>query len=263
LRHRSEISSNRPLIIGHRGASAVAPENTLAAFARAFADGADGIELDVRLASDGVPVVIHDATLRRTGLVNGSVEQMTSAQLANLDVGSWFNHANPILAREKYTNERVPTLVQVFELCSKRDGLLYVELKTDLAATDELVQSVADLIRQPGFITRSVVVSFDHAALAAMKSFDSSIRTGALFAPRRGVRGWRAQTILSAAADSAADEILLHRLLARRRLVEQFLERDFPVVVWTVDDREWLARAHELGIHALITNDPAQLSGEQ
>ncbi|MDQ3754751.1 MAG: glycerophosphodiester phosphodiesterase, partial [Acidobacteriota bacterium] len=62
-----------PLIIGHRGASAVAPENTLGAFARALDDGADGIEFDVRLARDGVPIVIHDATLKRTALQDGAV----------------------------------------------------------------------------------------------------------------------------------------------------------------------------------------------
>jgi glycerophosphoryl diester phosphodiesterase len=67
-----------PLIIGHRGASALAPENTLAAFARAFDDGADGIELDVRLARDGVPVVIHDPSLSHTGRLKARVARLTS-----------------------------------------------------------------------------------------------------------------------------------------------------------------------------------------
>ena len=109
-----------PLIIGHRGASALAPENTLAAFARALDDGADGIELDVRLAKDGVPVVIHDATLRRTGLTSGEVAQMTSEQLANVNVGSWFNRAHPTLAREEYEQQRVPTLADVFQFSPRQ-----------------------------------------------------------------------------------------------------------------------------------------------
>jgi glycerophosphoryl diester phosphodiesterase len=75
----SVVAAERmPLIIGHRGASALAPENTLAAFERAMRDGADGIEFDVRLARDAVPVVIHDAGLRRTGLREGEVESLTS-----------------------------------------------------------------------------------------------------------------------------------------------------------------------------------------
>ena len=69
--------SELPLIIGHRGASAIAPENTLAAFKRAIQDGADGIEFDVRLSQDGVPVVIHDATLARTGLTDGVVAELS------------------------------------------------------------------------------------------------------------------------------------------------------------------------------------------
>ena len=80
-----------PLILGHRGASAVAPENTLAAFSRAIKDGADGFEFDVRLSRDQVPVVIHDATLKRTGSIDISVCNLTSQELGEVDVGSWFD----------------------------------------------------------------------------------------------------------------------------------------------------------------------------
>ncbi len=81
----------KPLIIAHRGASAIAPENTLAAFRRAIDDGAEGIEFDVRLTKDGVPVVLHDAQLNRVGRCEGRVIDFTSKQLQKLDVGSWFN----------------------------------------------------------------------------------------------------------------------------------------------------------------------------
>src|SRR5467141_1624776 len=110
------ISKTPPLIIGHRGASALAPENTLASFKRALEDGAAGVELDVRLASDGVPVVIHDATLRRTGLREGLVAKMTSGELGQTAVGSWFNRAHPELAQVQYSRQFVPTLEQVFDL---------------------------------------------------------------------------------------------------------------------------------------------------
>src|SRR3954452_12059164 len=78
-----------PLIIGHRGAAAVAPENTLVSFERALRDGADGIEFDVRLARDGVPVIIHDATLRRTGLRKGLVKNFPSTELSAMNAGRW------------------------------------------------------------------------------------------------------------------------------------------------------------------------------
>jgi glycerophosphoryl diester phosphodiesterase len=255
------ISETRPLILGHRGASAVAPENTLAAFARAFDDGADGIELDVRLSRDGVPVVIHDATLQRTGLVEGDVEQLTAAQLAKIDVGSWFNRAYPARARGEYAEQRLPRLSQVLERCRPRPGVIYIELKSQRGtATDNLVRSVAEAITEFEFQRRTVVVSFDYDAIATTKALAATIRTGALFAPAHPSRSaWRREKILRAAGDCGADEILLHRALVRRNLVEQARDRNFPVVVWTVDDSKWIERAQTLGVHALITNDPAKM----
>jgi glycerophosphoryl diester phosphodiesterase len=252
--------SHAPLIIGHRGASAVAPENTLAAFARAFADDAGGIEFDVRLARDGVPVVIHDATLRRTGLKSGAVAKMTSAQLSEIDVGSWFNRIHPHLAHDHYSIQRVPTLEEVFTLCRDKPGAIYIEMKTEAAAsTEDLAQTLGELIKLFEFENRAVVVSFNLEAIATIKALDASIRTGALFAPARGGKGWRAEEIIKAAHDSGAHEILLHRLLARPKLIAKAIDANLPIVVWTVDDSKWVSRAETFGIHALITNNPANL----
>ncbi|HEY5402272.1 MAG TPA: glycerophosphodiester phosphodiesterase family protein, partial [Pyrinomonadaceae bacterium] len=82
-----------PLIIGHRGASAVTPENTLGAFRKAIEVGADGIEFDVRLTRDGMPVVIHDDNLRRTGGRPDLIRSVSLADLTQVDVGSWFTRA--------------------------------------------------------------------------------------------------------------------------------------------------------------------------
>lgn len=231
------------------------------AFARELDDGANGIELDVRLAKDGVPVVIHDATLRRTGLTSGEVANMTSRQLANVNVGSWFNRTHPPLAREEYEQQRVPTLSDVFQFLRDRLAIIYVELKTDGAASSsDLVRPVADAIVQFGFQERVVVVSFELPAVTAIKSLNSSIRTGALFAPQRRPNvSWRAESILNAATDCGADELLPHRLLARPKLIEKARARHLPVVVWTVDEQAWIARATNLGIQALMTNDPARM----
>src|SRR2546423_8519224 len=105
----------QPLIIGHRGAAAVAPENTIAAFNRAVRDSADGIEFDVRLARDGVPVIIHDATLRRTALRPGAVSDFTASELQRIDVGSWFNKKHPKAAQKEYEQETIPSLAQLLE----------------------------------------------------------------------------------------------------------------------------------------------------
>lgn len=214
----------------------------------------------MRLAKDGVPVVIHDATLRRTGLAWGEVAKLTSGQLANENVGSWFNRAHPALAREAFERQRVPTLAQVFDLLRERPGTIYVEMKTEADSSSDLVQALPDAIIASGFQDRVVVVSFDLPAVAKIKTLNSSIRTGALFTPRnRPDVSWRADSMLSAARDCGADELLPHRLLARPKLAEKAHARRLPVVVWTVDDPDWLARARTLGIQALITNNPARM----
>lgn len=251
-----------PLIIGHRGASALTPENTLAAFRRALDDGADGVELDVRLARDGVPVVIHDESLRRTALREGLVAEKTSSELGKVDAGSWFNRARPALARPEYSQEFIPTLEQVLSFFQNQPAkpVVYIEMKTDQAGDTsvDLSRSVVQLVLNHNLNNRVVVVSFNLRAVAQIKTIDPTIRTGALFEPRRNtVKTILKHPMITAALDCGADEILLHRLIAHRRIVEFSLENHLLPVVWTVDDPSWARRAASLGIGAVITNNPA------
>ena len=252
-----------PLIIGHRGASALAPENTLAAFARAFDDGADGIELDVRLARDGVPVIIHDASLLHTGRRKARVARMTSESLGQIDVGTSFNRRHRQLARVQYLKQAVPTLDHVFKLMansSRQRTVSYVELKTvrDKKSNSSLVTAVVEAIHRHNFQNRVIVISFNLAAVAAIKAMDSSIRTGALFGPRqRATKSVR--KMISDALECRAEELLLHHLIAKPRILSQALKANLTSVVWTVDDAVWVTRARENGIHALMTNNPAKL----
>src|SRR5688572_26281908 len=98
------------IIIAHRGASGVAPENTLAAFRRAIEDGAEGIEFDVRLAKDGVAVVHHDASLKRTAGEKLKLADLNSGELAEKNVGQWFERSSPRWWHPDYANETIPTL---------------------------------------------------------------------------------------------------------------------------------------------------------
>ena len=116
-----------PLIIGHRGASAVAPENTMAAFREAIAVGAHGIEFDVRLTRDGIPVVIHDSTLGRTGGMNQRVSDLSWDELRKIDVGSWFKGGS-------FAGETVPSLEELFDLFQTNNLSLYLEMKCDSPA---------------------------------------------------------------------------------------------------------------------------------
>ena len=255
--------SRLPLIIGHRGASALAPENTLAAFRRAIADGADGIEFDVRLARDGVAVVIHDATLARTGSLTRRVANLTADELQAIDVGSWFRSsiaAKSSSLDQNFAGETVPLLQEVFKLFEKNKGRLYLEMKAVAGAGAELAAEVVRLIRQSRVCTHVVVESFDLSLIERVKTIDSSIRTAALFEPKLSKPTTILPRNLAELAQAAgADEIALHHSLARRRIVEQALRLNQRIVVWTVDNPAWVTKAQALQIHALITNNPARL----
>jgi glycerophosphoryl diester phosphodiesterase len=248
-----------PLIIGHRGASAVAPENTLAAFERALADGADGIEFDVQLARDRVAVVIHDPTLRRTALREGRIAALTSSELSSVDVGTWFNLRHPDLAQPAYARERISTLARVFQLMKERVAMLYVEMKCSASESSALAAEVARLVRDYSLVDRVVVESFRLEAIAEIKRLAPEIRTAALFEPKLSRPLPSARKIIAQAVHFKADELALHRTLALRRTVAAARERGLPTVVWTVDVPAWVKRGRDFGIHAIITNRPAQM----
>ncbi len=248
-----------PFILGHRGASSLAPENTLAAFRRAIDDGADGIEFDVRLSRDNVAVVIHDASLKRTGLINRPVIELTAAELQQVDVGTWFGQRG--LPNDQYAGETLPTFANVLELFQSSSGLLYPEMKCEPNEAKTLAATVVEAISQTDFVNRIVVEGFDLPAIAEVKRLDKSIRTAALFEPKvsRPLSTLRRRQTVTAALDHGADEIALHHSLASARLVEHARSQGLEVVVWTVDDPVWVERARAWEIKALIANNPGPL----
>ncbi|MGB8508095.1 MAG: glycerophosphodiester phosphodiesterase family protein [Pyrinomonadaceae bacterium] len=248
------------LVIGHRGASADAPENTHAAFALALDCSADGIEFDVRLARDGVPVVIHDATLKRTGLRDVRVDAFTSDELARVDVGTWFNRRFPAAALDAYAREGVPTLETTLELVGLRARVIYIELKCEHAKEHaSLAAAVVRIVRERGLTGSVVVKSFTHAAIAEVKRLAPDIRTAALFERKFTRPVITARRIITQAVACGADEISLHYTLLNRAVVSAASERGMKTMVWTVDAPSWLARARKYELRAVITNRPAAL----
>lgn len=248
-----------PLILGHRGASALAPENTLAAFARALSDGADGIEFDVRLSRDGVPMVIHDATLKRTGGIDRPVSELSASELQEIDVGSWFSAGRQ--ATETFAGERLPSLAQVFQLFAANSGVLYIEMKCDVREGAALAAAVARLCRESRMVDRLVVESFDLAAIAEVKRIDSGIRTAALFEPKlsRPISTVRRLKMIDTALGVGANEIAFHHTLAGSRVIEKARQQGLEIVVWTVDEPVWISRARSWAVKALIANNPATM----
>lgn len=254
----------KPLVIAHRGASALAPENTLAAFQKAIGDGADGIEFDVRVAKDGVPLVFHDANLERIAGRKNLVSSFTAEELQTFDVGSWFNRKNPKRANEKFAAETVPTFAQLLDFLKDYKGLLYVELKGEAEEIPALTEAVCDLVRQSEMLPQIIIKSFKLAGIAIAKRILPNVRTAALFEPKISDYIFaRHSLLIDKAAESGADELSLHYSLATKKLVREAGERGFTTIIWTVDRKIWVKRALNLEIKAVITNNPASLLAER
>lgn len=252
--------SPKPLIIGHRGASAIAPENTLAAFHRAVDSGADGIEFDVRLTRDEVPVVIHDDNLKRTGSRPDKVAELSYAEIRQVDVGSWFNQTHPS-NNSDFSGERIPSLEEVLKLFESNHAILYLEMKSDPLQREQLAQICCDHLNCSPVKNRVVVECFDLLGIAVVNAIDPSIRTAALFEPRlittplfTSGRG-----LVEQALTVGAEEIALHHRLASKSVVATAKSAGLKVVVWTVDSTDWIQRATSMGVSALITNDPGMM----
>jgi glycerophosphoryl diester phosphodiesterase len=246
-----------PLIIGHRGASAHAPENTMAAFRLAMEVGADGIEFDVRLSRDGIPVIIHDDNLRRTGLDARRVADLNVSELKQIDVGKWFDPVS-------FANEPIPTLEEVLDFFDTRKELLYLEMKSTGAEREKLANACCALLNQSQLKNRVIVECFDLPSIQLLKQMDSSIKTAALFelricrpASRDGHR------LVEDALAVSADEIALHHRLADPKTIALAKQKGLRVAVWTVDDSSWIQRANSDGVDTLITNQPERLVRER
>lgn len=240
----SFLTAERTLNIAHRGASAVAPENTLAAFEKAAELGADGIELDVRLCADGVPVVIHDARVDGTTDGSGRVEEMTLMELKQLDAGRWFEAA--------FAGQRIPTLAET--LAAVGDHLLLnVELKGEGLVDRGLAQAVVDLIEQHRLAERVLVSSFKPLPLRRVQKIAPQILTGMLYS----------STALPAFARlvSARPYAAMHphaKALGERHM-KWLRQHGYRIHVWTVDDLEEMQRFIEWGVDGIMTNVPALL----
>ena len=233
----------RPLIIAHRGASQVAPENTLTAFQTALALGADGVELDVRLSADGVPVVIHDATVDATTDGSGPVSGLTLGELKDLDAGCRFDRA--------FSGEQIPTLAEVLDTWPA-EAVLNIELKGFQVSERGLEIAVVELLRKYRWEKHAVVSSFNPLALHRVRELSARVPIALLYAHRSLLRlrlsGLLVQGTLAA--------LHPHYAVVDPRHVTQAHARGARVNVWTVDDPIEMRRLVHLNVDGIITNVP-------
>ena len=242
------LTEGRTLNIAHRGASAVAPQNTLAAFRRAAELGADGVELDVHLSADLVPVVIHDSTVDRTTDGTGRVADLPLAALKELDAGSWFDPT--------FAGERIPTLEEVFEEIGK-SLLINVELKPEPGRGRGLEAAVVRLVARHGLTDRVLLSSFDPFALRRTRRLSPHIPVGFLYetAPLSRL----ARLLAWAMPDLQPQAIHPHWRLIRPSTVRRAHARGRRVIAWTVDEPEEMRRLIAMEVDGIITNHPDRL----
>ncbi|HSL93653.1 MAG TPA: glycerophosphodiester phosphodiesterase [Bacillota bacterium] len=232
-----------PRIIAHRGASLIRPENTVAAFDAALAIGADGLELDLQMTSDGQLVVLHDETLDRTTNGSGYLRSHSLSEIRALDAGSWFS--------EEYSGEKIPLLQEVLELARGKGGLINIELKNGIVRYPCMEEKLISLLEE--YPQQEIIVSsFNHHSLRLIKQLKPDLPCGALYIagflePWEYARRWGFDGLHPIHLNIIPD------------LVTGCHAAGVKLYPWTVDDSDALRQISASGVDGIITNAPDRL----
>jgi glycerophosphoryl diester phosphodiesterase len=237
-----------PPVIAHRGARVRAPENTMAAFKAAREDGARWIETDVKLTSDGVPILMHDDTLDRTTDGHGSVADMSWAEIKNLDAGAWFSPA--------FKGTRVATLVELLIFARDTNMRLNLELKPCPGRTQAtvMVALIEAAKLWPDTAPPPLISSFDIDALSIAAQLHPEWPRGLLLDEWR--EDWRelASLVQATTINLNADLLTPARIAALR-------EANKPILAYTVNDAARAKALLQSGVQAVFSDNPAALIG--
>jgi glycerophosphoryl diester phosphodiesterase len=230
-----------PPVIGHRGAAARAPENTLAGLRCAQALGCPWVEFDIRLTADGAPVLCHDSRLDRTTDRTGKVAGHRLATIRECDAGSWFDPA--------FAGERVPTLQEALALAVELGIGVNIEIKAEPGREYATAAAVADTIRRFGAMPPFYVSSFLPAAVAALRDLAPEAPRGILF--RAVPNDWVQIAVRLGAVAIGAD----HRRLRRRRIAE-IRAAGYPVAAYTVNEPARARLLFAAGVTSVFSDMP-------
>ncbi len=231
-----------PQIIAHRGASYLAPENTLSAFRKAMEVGADGVEMDVQQTGDKKLVIHHDFIIDFHTDIKGRIYDMTEGELKSLDFGSWKDVS--------FQNERIATLSEALTLCREMEGtLVQLEMKATIDDDPDFVPRVIEEVRASGLGDRLLLISFNHDLLRQAKQLMPEIKVGAL---------------VYGAVETMALPKELWDILDLQNSIEQENGDDFPQLpVFTVENTEeencsWMFRQLGNQVSMLRANFPGK-----
>ena len=227
---------DRTEIMAHRGASATAPENTMAAIQGAIDAGAHWVEIDVQETADDEIVVIHDSDLQKIAGRPIKVAETSLAELQKVDIGSWFG--------SDFSDQRIPTLKQVLKLCHGRIGI-NIELKY-YGGERRLEESVAELVEAADMQDQVIVMSLNLDGIKQMRALRPDWKLGLLSSVALG-------DLISLDVDFLA----INAASASRARIKRTQERDKKIAVWTVNDAVGISTMLSRGVDAIITDEPA------
>jgi glycerophosphoryl diester phosphodiesterase len=226
-------------ISAHRGASLVAPENTLSAVRQAVAQGATYVEIDVQRTSDGMVVVAHDADLMRVGRQPLVISKSTLERLRQVDVGSHF--------APEFAGEHLPSLAEVIDEVRGRAKLI-IELKSYSADPEALVLEVVRILKTNDFLDEAVIMSLEYRETQMVRRLDPELEVG-----------FTTSAALGDISKLDVDFLAVSRSEASNTLIATAHAQDKEVYVWTVDKPVEMASMIDRGVDNIITNDPAKL----
>jgi len=245
------------LVTAHRGGANLAPENTLAAFHKGIAVGADVIELDLHLSKDGELIVSHDADVSRTSNGSGRIRTLTLAEIKQFNAAARFPGGWP-------QPETFPTLREVIDLAK---GKVDMELEIKVPAEGRypgIEAKVAQLCQETGMTDHVVVISFDRDTIRTVKAADSRLHTGFLVSaatvPLEGRASPQALADLAVAAGASA--LGVSRDYLKPEIVQAAHAAGLKVSVWTVDDPAEMRRYIQMGVDRITSNRPDLLRAE-
>jgi glycerophosphoryl diester phosphodiesterase len=231
-------TSKKTIIIAHRGASSVAPENTLAAFQKAIEFGADYFELDVRASKDDSLMIIHDGSIDRTTNGSGSFHDLTYRQLRAYDAGSWFG--------EEFKGEKMPTLRESLQLALDNRVKVCVEIK-DYDKTPRIIALIEEMHAEKSVI----IFCFDFDAIATAKKINPKI-------PVCYLKGEIAEEDFQS-LKSIGGEVIGSGSGGEAGIIEKAHAEDLAFWRWTVNSVEEMQALIDGGIDGIITNYPQEL----
>lgn len=232
-------------IISHRGAAAIAPENTLAAMRVAIEQGVEFVETDVQLTADGVPILMHDPTIDRTTSGSGPVAHRSFAEIRALDAGGWF--------APEFAGEVVPTLEEFLDELEPSTTRALVELKGEW--TVEQLEAVTEMLRSRYLVNRVALQSFETPTLEGLQE------TAPEFARVLLTREWDERTVQQA-VDLQVSAVGARTKLydSRPELLERLRAVGIGSLVYTLNSEKRWIQASERGVDLVVTDDPVSLA---